>query len=100
MIVQSGLKMQVACELGNQWRAVSTNTVPYLGLSETPITRIACYADLLGPSGKCVQNSTELACLEIAGYRIKYSTVLWHLDLQIRRDRNLDAGTYCKCGPG
>jgi hypothetical protein len=30
----------------------------------------------LGPSGKFVENCTKLTCLEITGYRIKYSTVL------------------------
>ena len=36
----------------------------------------SCYPDRLGPAGKSVQNSTKLICLEIAGYRIKYSAVL------------------------
>ena len=36
----------------------------------------AGYSDRLGPSGKFVES-----CLEIAGYRIKYSTVLWLLEL-------------------
>jgi hypothetical protein len=43
------------------------------------------YPDRLGLSVKCVVNSTKLTCLEITGYRIQYSTVLWFLDLQIRR---------------
>jgi len=29
-------------------------------------------------------NSTKLSCLEITGYRIKYSTVFWLQELQIR----------------
>jgi hypothetical protein len=45
--------------------------------------RIANYPDHLGPLGKFVENSTKLTCLEIAGYRIKYSAVLWLLELQI-----------------
>jgi len=42
---------------------------------------------LSGPAWTFIQlagNSTKLTCLEIAGYRIKYSTVLWILELQIR----------------
>ena len=39
------------------------------------------------PLGKFVENSTKLTCLEITGYRIKYGTVLWLLELQIRRGR-------------
>jgi hypothetical protein len=42
-------------------------------------------SDRLDPSGKSVENSTKLSCLIIADYRIKYSTVLWLLVLQIRR---------------
>ena len=43
------------------------------------------YPDRLGPSDKFVQNATKLPCLEITGYRIKYSAVLWLLELRIRR---------------
>jgi len=43
----------------------------------------------LVPSGKFVENCTKLICLEITGYRIKYSTVLWLLELQIRRGRKV-----------
>ena len=42
-----------------------------------------------GPSGKFVENSTKPTCLEITGYRIKYNTVLWLLELQIRRGRKI-----------
>ena len=49
----------------------------------------AGYPDKLGPSGKFVDNSTKLTCLEISGYRIKYSTVLWLVELQIRRSRKV-----------
>ena len=51
--------------------------------------RITDYPDQLGPSGKFVENSTKSSCLEIIGYRIKYSTVLWLLELQIRRGRKV-----------
>ena len=49
----------------------------------------AGYPDRLGPLGKSVDNSTKLTCLEITGYRIKYSTVLWLTELQIRRGRKV-----------
>jgi len=47
------------------------------------------YPDRLGPSGKFVENSTKLSCLEIMGYWIKHLTVLRLLELQIRRNRNV-----------
>jgi len=50
----------------------------------------AGYPDRLGPSGKFVEKSTKLTCLEITGYRIKYGTVLWLLGLQIRRGRKVN----------
>jgi len=56
--------------------------------SRTPLIRklvilIANYRDRLSPSGKFFKNSTKLTCFEIAGYRIKYSAVLWLLELHI-----------------
>jgi hypothetical protein len=45
-------------------------------LIQTLVIRTANYPDRLGPSGKFVENSTKLTCLEITGYLIKYSTVL------------------------
>ena len=45
---------------------------------------IADHRDHLGPSVKFVDNSIELTCLEITGYWLKYSTVLWLIELQIR----------------
>jgi len=53
------------------------------------VIRIANYPDRLGPSGKFVDNSTKLTCREITGYRIKYSTVFWPLDLQISHGRKM-----------
>ena len=47
------------------------------------------YLDLIDSSGKFVDNSTKLTCLEIAGSQIKYSTVLWPLELQFRRGRKV-----------
>jgi hypothetical protein len=55
----------------------------------TLVIQIADYLDRLGPSGKSVKNSTEISRLEITGYRIKYSAVLWLLELQIRRGREI-----------
>ena len=49
----------------------------------------AGYPDRLDPAGKFVQNSTKLTCLETTGYRIKCSTVLWLLELQVRRGRKV-----------
>ena len=44
---------------------------------------------LAWPFSKCVENSIILTCFEITGYRIKYSTTLWLLELQIRRCRKV-----------
>ena len=58
-------------------------------LIRTPAIRIANYSDRLCPSVKSVENSTKLTCLEITGYQIKYSAVLWLVELQIRRGRKV-----------
>ena len=73
-------------------RALNTHGDWVEKCSRPPIIRklfnlIASYPDRLGPSDKFVNNSTELTCLEFIGYRIKYSTVLWLLELQITRGR-------------
>jgi hypothetical protein len=39
----------------------------------------ANYPERLGPLVEYVQNSTKPNCLEITGYRIKYSTIFWLL---------------------
>jgi hypothetical protein len=39
------------------------------------VIRTANYPDRFGPSAKFVGDCSELACLEISGYRIKYRTV-------------------------
>jgi hypothetical protein len=44
------------------------------------VIRITNCPDRLDPTGKFVKHSTKLTCLEIAGYWIKYSTVLWLLE--------------------
>ena len=43
----------------------------------------------LGLSGKFVENSTKLNRLQITGYLIKCSTVLWLIELQIGRGRKV-----------
>jgi len=53
------------------------------------VIRIASYPDRLGPSGKFVENSTKLTCLQITGYLIKCSAVVWLIELQIRRGRKV-----------
>jgi hypothetical protein len=57
-------------------------------LTRTLVIRITNYANRLGPSSKFVENSTKLTCLEITGYWI--CTVLWLLELRIRRDPKTD----------
>jgi hypothetical protein len=54
----------------------------------------AGYPDRLGPSGKFVEISTKISCLQITGYRIKYSTVLCLLELQIRRSRKVQTQVH------
>ena len=74
-----------------KWTRLAYNYNIY---SSTPVIRTlvirnANYPDRLSPSDKCAENSTKLTCLEIIGYRIKYSTVLWLLELPIRRGRKV-----------
>jgi len=62
--------------------------------SRTPLIRklvipIANYPDRLSQSGKFFENPTKLTRFEITGYWIKYSTVLWLLELHIRRGRKV-----------
>jgi hypothetical protein len=58
-------------------------------LIRTLVSRTTSYPDRLGPSSKFVENSPKLTCLEISSYRIKYSTVLWLTEIQIRRGRKV-----------
>ena len=60
------------------------NTPCFWKYSRAPFIRIG-----LVLLGKFVENSTKLTCLEISGYRIKYSTVLWLLELHIRGGRKV-----------
>jgi hypothetical protein len=50
----------------------------------------AGYPDRQGHSDKSVGKSTKQTCPEITGYRTKYSTVLWFIQLQIRRRRKVE----------
>jgi hypothetical protein len=59
-----------------------------------PVQQNSIYPDRLGPSGKFVRNSTKLTSLEITDYRIKYSTVLWLIELQQTLSKGLDAIQY------
>jgi len=63
-------------------------------LIRTLVIRIANYPDQLGLSGKSVENSTQQTCHESTGYLIKYSAVLWLLELQIRRGRKVQTQVY------
>ena len=54
-------------------------------LIRTLVIRMANYPFRFSPSRKFVEISAKLTCPEITGYRIKYSTVLWLLELLIRR---------------
>ena len=58
---------------------------PHIHVQQNSTYPDVCYPDRLGPSDKFVQNATKLPCLETTGYRIKYSAVLWLLELRIRR---------------
>jgi len=64
-------------------------------LIQTLVIQIACYPDQLIRSGKFVENFTKPTCLEITSHWIKYCTMLWLWEHQIRL-QGLDTGTYCK----
>jgi len=63
--------------------------LPRIPLQQNSTYPEAGYPDRLGPWGTSVDISKKLTRFEITGYRIKYSTVLWHLKLQIRRGRKV-----------
>jgi len=58
-------------------------------LNHTLVIWITTYVDWLGTLSKFVQNSTIPTCLEITGYQIKYSIVLWLLELEIRNGQKV-----------
>jgi hypothetical protein len=51
-----------------------------VALIRTLVNRRAKYTVRLGPSDEFVDNSPELTCFEITGYRIEYSKMLWLLE--------------------
>jgi len=65
------------------------NGVNRIPLIRTLVIWNSNYPDRLGPSGKFVENSTKLTFLEITGYRIKYSPLLWLLEFPTRRGRKV-----------
>ena len=91
------LEVEILTGQNENTHAAVNKTAVLLGqlkCSRTPfvrtlVIRIANYPDRLGPSCKYVENSTKLTCLGITGYRVKYSKVLWLLELQIRRGRKV-----------
>jgi len=76
-----------SCDTSNSMTKSLTNF--FFRYSRTPliqrmVIQIANCLDWLGPSDKFVETSTKPTFLEITSCRIKYSTVLWLLELQIR----------------
>ena len=53
------------------------------------VIRTANNPDRLGPSSKFGENYTKLTCLELTSYRIKYSSVLRLIELQISCGRKV-----------
>jgi len=66
------------------WQCYQYSRTPFIWKK---VIRIVDY--WLGPSVEFVENSTKLTFLEITGYRIKFSTLLWLLELQIRGGRKV-----------
>jgi hypothetical protein len=80
-----------SCELRLN-RPQTWHKIPDHMYNRTPLTRMlvirtANYPDRFGTSGKFVENSTKLTCLEITSYQIKCRTVLWVLGVPIRCDQ-------------
>ena len=104
----------VACQKNQSWCwDLNLGIVSYkysrITLIRALVFRIATYSDRLCPSGKFGENSIKLICIEITGYRIKYSTLLWLIELQIRLGRMIQRQVYtvnsnsrtanCQCSP-
>jgi hypothetical protein len=68
-----------------------TGSTLELLLSERWLYGNSSYPDRLGSSGKFVENRSKLTGLEITGYWIKSNTVLWLLELKVRRGRKVDS---------
>ena len=63
-------------------------------LQQNSIYSDAGYPNQFGPSGKFVENSIKVTCLEISIYRIQYSTALWLLEAPVRRGRQVYIQVY------
>ena len=63
-------------------------------LIRTLVIRTADNPDRIVPSSKFVENSIKITFLEITGYQMKYSTVLWLIELQIRRVRKVQTRVH------
>ena len=70
-------------------RVIADSIYSRTPIIRTLLIRIAKYPFKLGPSGEFVDNFTKLTCLEITGYRIKYSKQLWLLETQIKSGRKV-----------
>jgi len=57
--------------------------------SRTPLFRTLVIRIGWALTSKFFENSTKLTYLEVTGYRIRHSTVLWLLELQNRRGRKI-----------
>ena len=55
----------------------------------------AGYPDRLYPSGKFVGNSAKEICLEVTGHQLRYSTLFWLIEIQIRRGRKVWTQADC-----
>jgi len=86
-------------------RAMVTFAMTYLGYDSLKVFSYAIFVGLcyiysaaelhLSESARHLRgNSTKLTCLEITGYRIKCSTVLWLLELHIRRGRQVQTQVH------
>jgi len=65
------------------FRLQYNSTYPDAGCPENQLSGSAW------PFEKICREFYKLTCLEITGYQIKYSVVLWHLEPQIRRGRKV-----------
>jgi uncharacterized sodium:solute symporter family permease YidK len=90
----SGIKRQYELHSNTNNKQYNAHIITKQKYIRTPripklVVRIANYLDRLSPSGIFVENYKKLTWLEITGYWIKYSIVLWLLEHQIRRGRKL-----------
>ena len=78
-------------EIGLCWRNAPMSWFPNVQkYNRTPlirklVIRNSNYPYRIGSSDEFIENSTKLNCREVTGYRINHSTVLWLLELQVRR---------------